>query len=244
MVVRHAEQQNPSFHLVLTSYESTVLPFKSRRTIYQMQLLFQQWRQAFGSRRLMDLTPERLSRWRDCWLSRGLAPSTVAQRLWILQGILRWVTEQGLLPVNPMTQVIKPCPSARPPSSLTTEGLQRLLAACQASHNPHLYPLALLMVATRLRKHHLCALRWEGLDLARGVLFVPEARTPAPWVPLPEPVLDLLRTRQALRAPGVPWVFPSRTGTGPVTPYYGWRKACQQAGLSGLRFEDLRHATC
>lgn len=238
--MRPEEPHIPNFHLVLTSYELLVLPFQSTRTIYQMQLLLQRWRQVFGSMRLADLTPECLSQWRDCWLHQGLAPSTVTQRLWILQGILRWVVERGWLPANPMAQVAKPRAAARQPCVLTTEDLQRLLAACQASRNTHLYVFVSLILATGLRKQQLCALRWEGLDLVRGVLFVPEARTACPWLPIPEPLLILLRAKEAARCPTIPWVFPNKEQQGPMVPYYGWRKACAQAGLPGLRLEDLR----
>lgn len=239
--MHHAELHIPNFHRVLTSYEALVLPLKSSKTIYQTQLLFQRWREAFGSTRLADLTPECLSRWRDCWLHHGLAPSTVTQRLWILQGILGWATEQGWLPANPMAQVVKPSSPGRRPCVLTTEGLQRLLAACQASRNTHLYVFVSLILATGLRKQQLCALRWEGLDLVRGVLFVPDARTACPWLPLPEPLLALLRAKESARCPIIPWVFPNKEQQGPMVPYYGWRKACAQAGLPGLRLEDLRY---
>lgn len=242
--MRHAEPPTTHFQVVLTSYENAVLPFKAACTIYQMQLLFQRWRRTLGPKLLTEFTPDRLSQWRDCWLHHGLAPGTVTQRLWILQGLLRWAVEQGWLATNPMAQVAKPCPTVRPTCAVTPDALERLFVACRASHNTHLYPFVLLIVATGMRKRQLCALRWEELDLARGTLLLSDAHTPCSWLSLPEPLLTLLQAKEAVRCPTIPWVFPNKERQGPMVPYYGWRKACQQAGLPGLRFEDLRHAAC
>lgn len=241
MLYADADAPRPILSVVLSQYQSRVLPCKSALTIYQTTLLFQKWHATIGRQCLTDLTPERLGQWRDCWLQKGLAPQTVRQRLWLLHGVLRWGVERGLLLANPMDTVAKPATSRRPLCRLSTPQRRKLLAACHASTNAYLYPLVLLTLMTGLRKHQVCGLRWDALDMSDGTLVVVDGAGLATRLSLREPMLWRLRLQSTTRDPGIPWVFPSRTGTGPVTPYYGWRKACQQAGLPGLRFEDLRH---
>jgi integrase len=102
--------------------------------------------------------------------------------------------------------------------------------------------------------HHreIRTLRVKNLDLARRVLRVGESKTEAGKgrpIPMTQPAwaaLDMWRSRFPDAKPHH-FVFPA-CENGRIDPERpianwrtAWRRACHQAGLTGLRFHDLRH---
>ncbi len=118
--------------------------------------------------------------------------------------------------------------------------LRRFFAAlCQEPEPfPDFYTLLLL---TGSRKTNTLEMRWEQLDLGRGLWRIPHTKGGLPVVvPLVEPAMVILRRRQQ-EANGDGWVFPGRYARGHLAdPYPAWRRICQRAGLQDCRLHDLR----
>jgi integrase len=234
--------QPPTVADLLAFYAHEYLPVKAASTQYQYHLLHQRLLVRFGSLSLAALTPDTIRAWRDALLAR-YSPATVRRYLAVLRGPVTVAVREGWLAVNPFALVRLP---ALPPARvrwLTAEQRTRLLAACQASHQPALYPLVVLALQTGGRKNEVRTLRWEAVDLDRGLLRFERTKNKqtrvVPLVGLGQVVLADWQQRRRR----VPWVFPRADGAQPIDVVYAWMKARAIAGLPDFHFHDLRH-TC
>lgn len=92
-----------------------------------------------------------------------------------------------------------------------------------------------------MRQGEILGLKWEHVDFDRKTIYVAHTKTGRPRrIPMSKPVdLELISLKQdALNE----HVFSyARTGLKLTTFRHAWEGACKQAGVSGLRFHDLRH---
>lgn len=107
--------------------------------------------------------------------------------------------------------------------------------------DPLLRDYFILLLLTGSRKMNLAAMRWEQLDLERGLWRIPDAKGGVPLViPLVQPAVAIL-TRRQTEANGREWVFPGRSRQGHIAPSNRkWQRICQRAGLEDCRLHDLR----
>lgn len=174
----------------------------------------------------------------------GAAAATVNRRL-VLLGYLytcaaRWgLVEEG---VNPVRRV-EPLPDhgARE-RFLSTQETRRLLAELAAEPNRGVANLALLLLYTGARRSEIACARWQDVDLERGLLRVPLAKSgKARHIVLSAPALACIRSLP--RHPGCDLLLPNpRTGRPLVGVFAVWQRLRDRAGLPGLRLHDLRHS--
>ena len=124
---------------------------------------------------------------------------------------------------------------------LDDEERHRLLKACQVSHNPHLFTLVLLALTTGARRNEMLQLRWDAVDLERGLLQLTQTKNKERRaVPVRGEALDLLR-RQHHEHPQEAWVFARWDAQGPTHFEQAWQTAKRRAELVNFHFHDLRH---
>ena len=76
-----------------------------------------------------------------------------------------------------------------------------------------------MLLFSGLRRREAAALTWDEVDPRRRTLTIPPERAKngvALVLPLSTPLAELLERRRREAASGVPWVFPSASGTGPL----------------------------
>jgi integrase len=96
-----------------------------------------------------------------------------------------------------------------------------------------------LLLLTGARKNEILTLRWDWVDLERGLLNLPDSKTGKKVIPLGGPAIALL---QALPRLG-DMVIAGRDGTkARVDLKKPWDRIREHAGLEGLRIHDLRHS--
>ena len=227
---------------LLARYDTEILPQKALTTQYQQRHVHAWLVRELGDLRLCDLTPMLLRTWRTS-LERRLAPGTVRRYLDSLSGPLTAaVQEWGWLPENPLRKVRKPPSGPGRVRFLSADERQRLLAACQQSRNPALYPFVLLALVTGARKTELRTLRWEHVDLVRGQLrFLHTKNGERRGVPVAQMALEVLRAWHALRGASA-WVFPRADGRAPVDLDSAWQGAIGRAGIADFHMHDFRHS--
>ena len=162
---------------------------------------------------------------------------------------------EGLIPVNPAIGCKLPPKKAGEMKILTHEEMQRFLI--QAKENDF-YEMALLELATGMRRGEICALKWEDLDCKTGELRIrrqvirvqhalhisePKTKSSIRTVILPPAVLNVLKELKA--SAESEWIFPSPVKEGePIDPHSAYRKmkkVLARAECKNIRFHDLRH---
>ena len=227
---------------LLQRYLLEVLPHKRRGTQANQAHHLAWWTEALGLWPMADVTPARLGACRDA-LAQSRAPGTVNQYLRTLSHACSVAVNEWIwLETNPMRRVrLLPEPRGRV-RFLTDAERPRLLAACQASSNRHLYPLVVLALSTGARKMELLNLTWPQVDIGRALMTLYETKNGEPRsIPLTGPAVEVIRAHaKVVRL--TPLVFPRQDGRRPVDVRYAWRQALKQAEIADFRFHDLRHS--
>lgn len=98
-----------------------------------------------------------------------------------------------------------------------------------------------LLVFTGARMGEVLGLRWEWIDLGRGVVRLPDSKTGAKTIHLAPPALAVLAALP--RIEGNPHVIVGGVaGAALVNLEKPWRTIRKAAGLDDVRIHDLRHA--
>ena len=91
---------------------------------------------------------------------------------------------------------------------------------------------------TGCRLREILSLRWEHVDLERGLLFLPDSKTGKKTVILNAPALAVLNGLQRIGPYVVPGDDPERPRSNLKRP---WDATTKRANLAGVRLHDLRH---
>jgi integrase len=104
--------------------------------------------------------------------------------------------------------------------------------------NPFAAASLRLLMFTGCRLREILNLRWQHVDLERGLLFLPDSKSGRKTVILNAPALTVLNGLQQIG----PYVVP---GDNPDSPRPDlkrpWDAITKRAGLAGVRLHDLRH---
>jgi integrase len=121
---------------------------------------------------------------------------------------------------------------------LSHEEEGHLLVAAPA----HLRPILVIALNTGMRWSEIVNLEWKRVDLESRLIRVVKTKSGKPrLININEPVMEELMKLRA-GANGSPLVLPnSGTGKPYASLYRCFLKACEKAGITGLRFHDLRH---
>jgi integrase len=185
----------------------------------------------------------------------------------VLRNALQTAVREEIVPRNVAKLVKVSIPRYKVNRGLTVPQARAVLAAAYDEPLCALYVLALCL---GLRRGELLGLRWADIDLEAGTLEVvhalqrvggelkfvrPKTEDSERTVPLPEICVEALKAHKERqktdRSNAWPnWqendlVFPSRLGT-PLEPdnlRRSWGRIRKRAGLTGVRFHDIRH-TC
>ena len=90
------------------------------------------------------------------------------------------------------------------------------------------------------RRSEIFEARWEWLDVERRCLTLPDSKTGAKTIALPDAALELIL--QLPRLADCVWIFPSLKTDRPFVNFgVQWRVVLERAGVGHWRMHDLRH---
>ena len=188
---------------------------------------------AFGDRYLTGITQADIERYIAA-RSRAVKPWTVVGEITILKQMFNLAVRWGYLWRNPAQEVEKPKAKYRT-RHLDESEMHLLLAFC----SPKIRPIVSLAFHTGMRRGELLGLTRDRIRLDQRTIFLPDTKMgESQTVHLNDSAAEELRAIPC--EPGNPRVL----NLGPKTLECHFRKACQKAGLSDLRFRDCRHTFC
>lgn len=168
---------------------------------------------------------------------------------------LQKAVEENLIRVNPAVGCKLPPKKSKEMQVLTHDEMRRFLI--QAKQDDF-YELALLELATGMRRGEICALKWDDLNFRTGELHIqrqayhvnhgviistPKTKSSDRTIVLPQSIVNVLKEYRA-RCDSE-WIFPSPKKEGepidPTSVYRKMRKVLDRAQCKQVRFHDLRH---
>lgn len=198
----------------------------------------------FGSERtLSDIKAQDIDDYKTLRLKEGAAPATVDRELASLRHLFNLADRWGrFFGKNPVSRAGLLHPNNQKERTLKPEEEGRLLSFA----NPNLRAIIICALNTGMRKSEILTLTWESIDLESNLITINQTNTKSKKtrrVPINSTMRKLL-LEQKLKSAGSDYVFLSSKGT----PYkkedslkQGFSTALKHAGISGLRFHDLRH---
>lgn len=176
---------------------------------------------------------------------RAKTPATINRYHAALSGVLTWAVEQRMAPrgwLNPCRGV-KRLPGEVERVRFLDDGERaRLLEACKSSQYPRLYAIVLMGMLTGARRGELLSLRWNDLDLERGVAQLGRSKNGdrRTLVLLPHVIAAM---RPFATDSGNRYVFGSMRTRHQTPADIGtaWHAAIARAKIIDFKFHDLRH---
>ena len=216
---RFFEKELPKERIVadlIHRYLEDVLPNQARDT-NNNALKLKWWKKQIGYCLLSDLSPILIASKRDLLLKTktykgtNCLPSTVNRYLAALSHLLTIaVKDWGWLNESPMKRVRKLKEPRGIVRFLNDSERKQFLKACKESSNRYIYTIVVLALSTGMRRGEIMNLRWESVDLERGVIFIEETKNgDRRSVPLRGKALRLIQEFKLTQKQDFGLLFPS-----------------------------------
>lgn len=187
----------------------------------------------FGSRPLSAVTSWSVEQYK-AKRRQAVGPRSVNADLSLLRRMFNLAVTWGLAEKNPLVGVKMFRENERPLRVLSYPEQEKLMSVCRQ----HLGDLVLFALHTGMRRGEILGLKWDAVDLERGVITVEAGKTGRiRYVPANAIVMEVLRRRKELERE---YVF-TWGGTKQSRFDKTWRAAVSAAGIAAIRFHDLRH---
>lgn len=112
--------------------------------------------------------------------------------------------------------------------------MERLLLAAKVTRNANVEPIILLAIETGLRRGEILGLDWQYINIAKRTAHIPHTKTGvARTIPLTDGAIAILLSLE--RQHGKVFTLTANAFR------QAWERLRDRAGLSDLRFHDLRH---
>ena len=184
---------------------------------------------------------------------KGLSAKTVRNINQVISSAMDFAVAQRIVSVNPCKAVALPKVEHKEMQTIPAEQLQAFLTEAKASG---VYEMYYIELATGLRRGELLGLKWSDIDWKNGIIKVKRqiARVDGKVIEAPLKTKNSYRTvtispqamevlKQQKAKTKDEFVFPSLNG-GPISPdsvNNMLKRVLARAGISKVRFHDLRH---
>lgn len=168
---------------------------------------------------------------------------TAARATSALRAMLEFAVSRKLLSENPACGValFKPETKERTLATSEVSALARGIAILEdlGMITGSMAAAIKLLLLTGARKNEIAALRWDYVDLERGVLVLPDSKTGAKVIPLPAAAARIIANLPRRSD----WVLPSTRTDGPIIGLQkAWEMVRVWCGVEDARIHDLRHS--
>jgi integrase len=206
----------------------------------------------FGDRKLRDISPFLIESFKSRRLKTPIhykktekprSAASVNREFFLLSKIFSLAVVDKQVAQNPCREVKALSGEQGRVRYLSLEEERRLMPVL-IGDRAHLRDLVILDINTGLREDELLSLKVQDIDLQRHLLHVRKSKNgDGREVPLNDTAHWLLkRLVEQARNEDLEYLFTNReTGTRFGSFKTAWKTACKKAGITNLRFHDLRH---
>ena len=226
--------QKTTFAKLIEKYAIEVSPSHkgAGAEIYRLKSIARSW---LGRIDVRYLNKHQFNQYRDDRL-KNVSGGSVCAELALMKRVLETAKRRwGVgIPYNPILEIEFPRGSNPRNRRLRIGELERLLAAASSQRNIYIAPIIEFAIETGMRRSEILNLRWVDIDLDSGFAFLSDTKNGEDRrVPLTKTARDVLSRlpRQDER------VFPISANCVRLA----WERTRNKAGISDLRFHDLRH---
>ncbi|HHW25907.1 MAG TPA: site-specific integrase [Firmicutes bacterium] len=203
---------------------------------------------------LSDIQPRHLQGLYADMAADGIGARTIELTHVTLHSALKQAVRWQMLSRNPAVGAVPPRPERRETKVLEPD---KIGAVIRAARKTPIGDLVYLALCTGMRKGELLGLRWTDIDWAARTIQVrrnlvrvgketiikdTKTKSSRRSVPVDKMVIDRLRSMKAISKSE--YVFTQTDGKNPMDPStvtHQFSRIAAAAGVSGLRFHDLRH---
>jgi integrase len=195
----------------------------------------------FGTWRLDSVTTADVGQWHSELADKPVQANRV---LAILSSLMSWAVRQKLRDGNPCAGIAR-YRERQVNRYPTAQEIGRLAQAVdELEREGRLDPLfaagVKILMMTGARRSEIFEAQWSWLDVERRSLVLPDSKTGAKVIALPEAALAIILALP--RFAGCKWIFPSPKTERPVVGFKSqWRRVLDRAGVGSWRLHDLRH---
>jgi len=170
--------------------------------------------------------------YRDGMKTKGYAPATIARHLAILSNLFNTARREWALDIgNPVEVVRKPVVRNARNRRLQSGELEKIIAATESAE---LGPFIRLGIETCMRRGELVGLQWRDIDFTRRLACLADTKNgESRTVPLSSIAIQILQSLPR-RIDGRMFGMQADSVT------QAFERACNRAGVIGLRLHDLR----
>lgn len=227
-------QRRLTLRELLARYMAEVSP-KKRGSASEVSRLTKMQRSPMCDLVVQSLTAASISAYRDQRLAVAKA-GTVRRELATLRHALDIARrEWGVaIPFNPARLVSLPIANDARDRRLNPGDMERLLAAVKTTRSAEVEPIILLAIETGLRRGEILNLDWRHISFTKRTAHIPHTKTGvARTIPLTDGAIAILRRLEQRQG---------KAFTLTASAFrQAWERLRRRAGLSDLRFHDLRH---
>jgi integrase len=188
-----------------------------------------------------SVTEADVSQWH---VGLGNTPIQANRALSILSSFMTWAVRHKYRDANPCRGVVRY--RERVVDRYPGGGeLQRIAVAideltAEGLLNPYFGAALKVLMMTGARRSEIFDAKWDWLDLERRCLVLPDSKSGAKVIALPQAAIDIIVDLP--RMAGCPWIFPSLKTNRPFVDFKVlWRKVLGRADVGHWRIHDLRH---
>jgi len=218
---------------LLRRYQTEVTPAKKGRDA-ETRRISRLLKDDISKRKLGELKPEHLASFRQSRLKAG--PGAARHDLIIIRhAISIGMREWGLsIKVNPCLDIDLPPPSKARKRRLSEQEYRLVLEAADKGLSRWMRPLIEFATETAMRRSELLRLRWSDIDPDLRLAKLEDTKNGEPRkVPLSKRAIEILAT--------LPHADERIFSTTDNAVRLAWPRLLKRAGLTDLRFHDLRH---
>lgn len=230
-----AKQATPSLADLMLSYADTA-EHKGKKGKDQEGRRINWWAKRDLANKAADtILPEDMEAHIEDRLDEGLANDTIRAELCLVSVVYKYFRRQHGL-VNPLIGIQRPAPGKGRSRRLTAEEEQRILEAADDDPYPHMRAAIEFALGTAMRRSEQCSLVWKHVNFEAETAYLPETKNgDERTVPLFSNSMGAMhRLPRGIGDAKVFAITPERLSD-------AWVRTCLRAGVTNLRWHDLRH---